>query len=275
MKSTKVQIIAKTMNIFGLNKLGLLINKIIHGNEYIRAINYHSTPKDLMDQFEKQMVYYGKNYSSVSKVDLKDLLNGKWNKDKLGLIISFDDGLESNYKYAKPILEKFNFQGWFFIPAGLVGTGNCKIKDETGSVLEKYMNWDQVKDLHTNHIIGSHTLTHQRLRNSLDKEFLRREINDSKNLLERKLNDKIDIFCWVGGERDSYSKKASDVIKENNYKYSFLTNHYPIKKNSNPMQLERTNIEADWPIYLIEFYTSFFMDRRYQKKRSEIKKLLE
>ena len=144
MKDKKVQVIAKTMNVLGLNDLGLFINRLIHGKKFIRAVNYHSTPEDFMYQFEEQMKYYNKHYSSVSKSDLNDLLNGNWKKDKPGLIISFDDGLESNYKHAKPILEKYNFQGWFFVPSGLIGSSYCKEEDSTGLITEKYMDWEQL-----------------------------------------------------------------------------------------------------------------------------------
>ncbi|MCC5803213.1 polysaccharide deacetylase family protein [Rossellomorea vietnamensis] len=274
MKSKKVLFLAKVMNLIGVSKIGLFINRIMHGNSYIRAVNYHSTPKEFMDQFEKQLKYYSKNYSPVSMQDLEELLSGNWDKDKPGLIISFDDGLETNYKYAKPLLEKYNFPGWFFIPAGLVGKGNCKKEDLTGKTTEKYMSWDQVKNLQKNHIIGCHTLTHQRLKSDLDKKTLQKEIFSSKLLFEKKLKEEINVFCWVGGEKEAYSSEASDIIKESNYKFSFLTNHYPIKKGNNPLQLERTNVEANWPIYLIEFYTSCFMDNRYRKKREEVKKLL-
>lgn len=274
MKCKKVLLTAKIMDILGITNLGLILNRVFHGNNYVRAINYHSTPKDFMDQFENQLKYYSKYYSPVSIKDLENILVGKWNKDKPGLIISFDDGLESNYKYAKPILEKYNFIGWFFVPAGLIGTGNCRIEDLTGDIQERYMDWGQVKDLYQNHIVGSHTLTHKRLKSELSESTLKKEIYDSKLLLETNLAGEIDVFCWVGGERGAYSKIAADIIKEVGYKFSFLTNHYPISMDNNPYQLERTNIETDWPIYLIKLYTSFFMDFRYRNKREETIKII-
>lgn len=263
------------MNSLGLNDFGIFINKVLYRNNYIRAINYHSTPEDFMSQFEKQLKYYSEHYYSVSKEELEDFLKGNWNKDKPGLIISFDDGLESNYKYAKPLLEKYGFKGWFFIPTGLIETGNCKSEHLTGQTSESYMNWEQVRELNKGHIIGSHTVTHRRLKKGLDKQTLKEEVGGSKLYLEKMVRGDIDVFCWVGGESGSYSKEASEIIKMSDYKFSFLTNHYPILMNNNPFQLERTNIEANWPIHLIKFYTSSFMDFRYRKKRNKIKKLLD
>src|SRR5699024_3251329 len=156
-------------------------------------------PEKFMSQFEKQLKYFSRRYYSVTEEDLSDFLNGRWNKDKPGLIISFDDGLESNYKYAKPLLEKYNFSGWFFIPTGLIGTGYCEKDHLTGEASEKYMDWSQVDDLIKNHVVGSHTVTHKRLSKKLDKSILKFEIKHSKKVLDERLNSDIDIFCWVGG----------------------------------------------------------------------------
>lgn len=275
MKPRKVLLLAKWAECLGFNSLGLLIYRIIYRNEWIRVINYHSTPEIHMYQFEEQIKYYSDNYCSVSKQDLWDLLEGRWSKDKPGLIISFDDGLESNYLCAKPILEKYGFIGWFFIPAGLIETGYCQKSDLTGSSSERYMSWTQVRDLHAHHVVGCHTLTHKRLGSDLSDTQLSREIEDSKLLLEEELGDEMDIFCWVGGEFTSYSKRAAEAIKEAGYCLSFLTNHYPVTKRSNPLLLERTNVEANWPISLVRFYTSALMDLKYWRKRREVRKIID
>jgi len=274
MKSKRVLQISKLVNFFKISGIGMYINNMIYKNNYIRAINYHSTPQENMVQFEEQLKYFSKHYTSVSKEDLKAFLEGKLKRRKPGLIISFDDGLESNYNNAKPLLEKYNFQGWFFIPSGLVESGNCKKEHLTGESSERYMNWDEVRDLNNTHVIGSHTHTHKRLSKSLSEKMLIQEIKYSKIELEKMTNSEIDVFCWVGGESESYSKEASSIIKESGYKFSFLTNHFPILPSENSLQLERTNIEADWPIHLVKFYMSPLMDLKYKKKRNNIKKLL-
>lgn len=275
MKNRKIKLIAKLTNILGLNKITTQMYKLSYGENYIRAINYHSTPENYMGQFEEQIKFFSENYVSVSKKDLELFLSGKWNKDKPGLIISFDDGLESNYKYAKQILDKYDFKGWFFIPAGLIEKGNCRAEDLTGNIAEKYMNWEQVKDLYKNHVIGSHTLSHKRLNSGLSESMLKKEIYDSKLLLEKKVEGEIDIFCWVGGEIGAYSKEASEIIKKSGYKFSFLTNHYPITMENNPLLLERTNVEADWPLDLVKLYMSPLMDLKYRKKRKYIRNLIK
>lgn len=240
---------------------------------YIRVINYHGTPKEFRNNFERQLAFYKKYFCSVNLEDLENLLNGKWEKEKPGLIISFDDGLKSNYTVAAPLLEKYGFTGWFFIPVGLIGTGKCKDFHHTGSEACSYMSWREITKLNKNHIIGCHTLTHCRLSNAISNEKLEQEIVESKKVLEDKLSSKNDIFCWVGGEEETYTAKAAKYIRETGYKYTFMTNNKLIFPGENRFQLQRTNIEVDWPLSLVKFYLSGIMDIIYIGKRNRVNKI--
>jgi len=240
---------------------------------YIRVINYHGTLKEFQDNFERQLSFYKKYFCSVNLEDLENLLNGKWEKEKPGLIISFDDGLKSNYDVAMPLLEKYGFIGWFFIPVGLIGTGKCKDFHHTGNKDCSYMSWREITKLNKNHIIGCHTLTHCRLSNEISNEKLEQEIVESKKILENKLNIKNNIFCWVGGEERTYTIKAAKYIREAGYKYTFMTNNKLIFPGENRFQLQRTNIEVDWPLSLVKFYLSGIMDIIYIGKRNRVNKI--
>ncbi len=273
MKEKKVVLFSKIMNIFGLVNLFFYFQKLKYKIKYIRAINYHGTPKKYQYNFENQLIFFKKNYSTVSLVDLENLLNGKWIKEKPGLIISFDDGLKSNYDVAMPLLEKYGFIGWFFIPVGLIGTGNCKLQDNTSNNDCGYMTWGNVIELSKRHIIGCHTLTHCRLFSNISEDKLESEIINSKKILEKKLKKKNKIFCWVGGEENTYTAKASKYIQKAGYKYSFMTNNELISYNTDRFHLQRTNIEADWSLHLVKFYLSGIIDIIYTKKRNRINKL--
>ncbi len=273
MKSKKILMISEMMNIFRLVNMLLYFQKLKYKNKYIRAINYHGTPKKYQYNFEKQLIFFKQNYATVNLIDLENLLNGKWEKEKPGLIISFDDGLKSNYTIAAPLLEKYGFTGWFFIPVGLIGTGRCKDFHHTGNKDCSYMSWREIFKLSQSHIIGCHTLTHYRLSNPISDEKLEQEIVESKKILEDKLNSKNNIFCWVGGEEETYTAKAAKYIYEAGYKYSFMTNNKLIFPGTNRFQLQRTNIEADWLLSLVKFYLSGFMDIIYTRKRNRINKI--
>ncbi len=88
---------------------------------YIRAINYHGVSEDTAGNFERQLAYYAERFTAVSLADLDRFFHLQhWDKKRPGLIISFDDGLSSNYSVAAPLLEKYGFHGWFFVPVDFV-----------------------------------------------------------------------------------------------------------------------------------------------------------
>jgi peptidoglycan/xylan/chitin deacetylase (PgdA/CDA1 family) len=68
-------------------------------------------------------------------------------------IITFDDGMLSQFTYAKPILDKYNFKATFYIICNSVDKGNR-------------LNWNNIQTLEKEgHEIGSHSMNHKRLRN--------------------------------------------------------------------------------------------------------------
>src|ERR1043165_5233388 len=83
------------------------------GGTFIRAVNYHDTPARSATNLEEHLRWYAKRFTPVGHADLdRFLATGEWGASRPGLIISFDDGLRSNYDVARPLLEKYGFPGW-------------------------------------------------------------------------------------------------------------------------------------------------------------------
>ena len=62
--------------------------------------------------FEEFIKYITTHYNVIS---LDDFYNKKFKKNTLNIAITFDDGYLNNYKYALPILEKYNVPACFYI----------------------------------------------------------------------------------------------------------------------------------------------------------------
>jgi peptidoglycan/xylan/chitin deacetylase (PgdA/CDA1 family) len=135
------------------------------------------------------------------------------------------------------------------------------------------MSWDELKDLSVKHVIGSHTFTHHRMNIKDSDDILKKEIINSKLLIEKKLNSEVDIFCWVGGEERTYTKKAAKYIDKAGYSYSFMTNTYPITKKTDSLQLQRTNIESFFPLEVVKFQLCGLLDLYYSFKRYRVNRI--
>ena len=104
----------------GLTSLSCQFQSFRYGTKFLRAVNYHATPRWFAQNLDVQFAYLARNYVSVNQNGLHRVLSGTWTASKPGVLISFDDGLYSNYEVAAPLLEKYGLTGWFFVPVGIV-----------------------------------------------------------------------------------------------------------------------------------------------------------
>lgn len=268
----------------------LAIQWKIFNHCYIRAINYHDTPAGTAHNFEKHLQFYRQHFSPVSLSDLNRFFESKeWWKDKPGLIISFDDGHRNNYDVAAPLLEKYGFTGWFFVPVDYINTPPKEQKEfaskhnfaplnsqtwqegyEDGRVA---LSWDELRELDKKHVIGCHTRSHHRMFASTSPEQLNNEIIEAKHILEQELQHSIDIFCWCGGEKNTYSSEAARYVRRAGYRYSFMTISAPILPSTDRLQLHRTNVESHMHINNVKFWLTGLMDVLYTPKRRQVNRI--
>jgi len=129
------------------------------------------------------------------------LLSNSFAEPVKAVIISFDDGILSQYTYAKPILDKYNFKVAFYIICNSVGK-------------EDRMLWDDILILaEEGHDIGSHSMNHKKLK--LSDEEMKYEIIESKKCLEKNGIDVTSFsFSYNGGDND---KNIIKIIADNYY----------------------------------------------------------
>ena len=139
-------------------------------------------------------------------------------------IITFDDGMLSQYTYAKPILDKYNFKATFYII--------CNSVDK-----ENRMNWNNIRTLEEEgHEIGSHSMNHKRL-STLSEEEERYEIIESKRCLQEK-----------GFNVTSFSFPYNDGDNNKNILKIVADNYYIARTASEPLtlfQYRSENVEND------------------------------
>jgi peptidoglycan/xylan/chitin deacetylase (PgdA/CDA1 family) len=92
--------------------------------------------------------------------------------------LTFDDGIESQYKNAAPILSSYNFKATYYI-----ATSNLGVCDPTISTVCYMTNSDVVALSSAGNEIGSHTVTHPYL-TSLTTTQLQSELKNSQDALQ-------------------------------------------------------------------------------------------
>jgi peptidoglycan/xylan/chitin deacetylase (PgdA/CDA1 family) len=112
-----------------------------------------------------------------------------------GVVITFDDGCETDLLIAAPRLLEHGLSATFYVTTGFVGKPG-------------YLSVQQLRELHgLGFEIGCHSMTHPYL-NDLDAQRLQREIVDAKSQLEEWLGAGIEHFSCPGGRYDVRVQKA-------------------------------------------------------------------
>jgi peptidoglycan/xylan/chitin deacetylase (PgdA/CDA1 family) len=275
--------LARILDLGGALRLCLFLQAALFRRS-IRIVNYHDVPPCHAGSLDAQLRYLRRRFVPATRMDLDALLTKKWRYKKPGLIITFDDGLRSHYEVAAPLLEKHGFQGWFFVPIGMLLTPPADQplaaaqrlvlhEHDTAHDPRVFMTIEQVRDLSRRHIVGCHTSNHVRLRSTLPDTELISEIVDARGELASIVGSEINSFAWVGGEEYAYSGEAARYIADA-YRYCFTTNTRLTRAGCNPLQLDRTHLEADFPRSLVRFQLSGIMDLLYAGKRRRVAALL-
>lgn len=165
--------------------------------------------------------------------------------------ITFDDGCETDWITAAPIVHEAGFQATFYITVGFLNRPG-------------YMSGAQLHELSsTGFELGCHSMTHAYL-NDLGPQQLHTEIVEARSKLEDIIGRKVEHFSCPGGR---YTEQAIEVAQEAGYR-SFATsrayaNHsstdrfrlgrVAIMRNTNQAEFEKTCTgENLWKIRLAE-----------------------
>ncbi len=274
--------LARALDATGVAGALLRLQRRWHG-PHLRIVNYHDVPASRASDFEAQLRFFAAHFEPVSQADLLALLRGEWRGRRPGLVISFDDGLRSHAEVAAPILERHGFAGWFLVPIAFVDAPATEqrafARAHQIQVLGDYadgrvaLSWDELRALDRRHVVGCHSWNHTRLSARLGSEELEREIPAAKRRLERELGHEVPVFCWVGGEEESYSAAAARAIREAGFRLSLMTNNAVVRPGADPLQLQRTNLEADFPPALLRFQLCGLLDLLYARKRGRVNRL--
>ena len=226
---------------------------------FVRVVNYHEVfPKDFAN-FKKQINWLGKHYTFVSFSEFREFLRGELLLQKPGLLLTFDDALESNYTVLYPFLREHGLHALFFVPVGLLGKNG-------------YMSSTQVKECLDSGIIdiGSHTINHRALVDDLSQSETDFEVIKSKHLLEKYLSTRIDSFCWPFGENNCYSIASFSAFLSAEYRFGFTTYSEPITTGTCSDCLPRTNLQTFWDVSEVAFQMSSYHDRRFRPRKCAI-----
>ncbi|UCC95032.1 MAG: glycosyltransferase [Candidatus Omnitrophota bacterium] len=179
----------------------------------------HSLPGILVskDSFIKQIQFFKRYYRVISMEDFIESIEGKRKLPRYSLLVTFDDGYQDNYTIAYPLLRQFGFAATIFLATDFIDSGMSP-EWEQESQNRKMLSWQEVTQMSKDSVyFGAHTQSHLLCPASHNERF-RREIEESKKVIETRVNRKVEAFAWPKG---AYIPEAIDYVKSAGYKCGF------------------------------------------------------
>lgn len=214
------------------------VSSIISGTERdLPVVMYHQLTKNpkksgkyvlTVEQFEKDLMFLmAKGYQSVTVKQLLDFSQGKGEVPEKAILITFDDGQETLYEYALPLLKKYGFTAVGFV-VGALADYYTEIDDH--NLNYSYLNWQQIKEMSDGNVIeieshsfdlhkntGNRSGIKKKKDESVEqyREFLCSDVAKMKTAMEKNTGKVPVAFAFPFG---SYSRESTEILKECGFK---------------------------------------------------------
>jgi peptidoglycan/xylan/chitin deacetylase (PgdA/CDA1 family) len=204
-------------------------------------INHEPTYVSYDTIFAEQMAYlYREGYTTISLNDFVAFQKGKASLPPNPIIVTFDDGFMSVYRYAFPVLKQHRMKATVFVTPD-PESGNFKKHAAVDSPLTP----EQMREMSDYGIaIESHGMTHRYL-TEMPPEIARWELEESKRVLEGIVYKPVQFLAIPSG---AYNRTVRWLAKEAGYKAVFGMMKGSNHARSDPYTLRRMVIARDFTL---------------------------
>jgi peptidoglycan/xylan/chitin deacetylase (PgdA/CDA1 family) len=233
-------------------------DKVYYRNKVV-VVTYHDVSPDVYSRFvitpqafSSQLDEFSeKHFHVITDKQFADFLHRRGQIPPNAVLLTFDDGYQTMYRYVLPILRAHHMQGTFFqIVASADKSDSSKL------------SWSEIKSMHEEGMaFGSHTydshyhvfIDHRPvaafntpiLRNGhmeTPAEYHERVYNDfvrARKRLSQAIGEPVTLFAWPYG----YGTWAATAIAhEAGYDSLFTTEYGAVSRHSNPSFIKRVDV---------------------------------
>lgn len=174
--------------------------------------------------FEEQIKYLAENnYYVPTWNELADFISGKVGLPEKSIILTVDDGDESFFRLAVPVLEKYNFYATSFLITSWYAD---RVTTYTSPVID-YQSHSN--DMHRAGSDGKGAML------TLDYSLACEDLQICKNVI----GDNCKIFCYPFGH---FNDRAKQILKDCGYTMAFTTQGGYVTPGMDPYELPRVRM---------------------------------
>jgi peptidoglycan/xylan/chitin deacetylase (PgdA/CDA1 family) len=253
----------------------------LHGAQIIRVLFFHHTPAEETQRFRDQLSWLRDHFNVIDFPTFTRLCDGSTmlQDGRPAALLTFDDGLVSNYEMAAPVLEEAGMRGLFFVvPQFSMRSG----ADARAFYVERVRNRPpgltamtpaQIRELaDRGHTIGNHTLTHARLSTSPEAEY-EAEILSSADIIESWIGRRVDAFSWPLLWNAITPRAYRMIVQRHPYCFTPCSGRMDMRIDS-PALVWRTSVETSYDLAEFRFKCSRLADHISARRRRRLVHLL-
>jgi peptidoglycan/xylan/chitin deacetylase (PgdA/CDA1 family) len=190
--------------------------------------------------FAAQLDWLERNDYHVIRLErLVDFLAGRTALPRRSVVITIDDGYESVYRYALPLLRKHGYPATLFVYTDFIGAGN------------EALTWPQLQEMAASGLIDvqAHSKTHRNLierapseNDAQYRQALESEVRPPRELLERKLGLPVREYAYPYGDANDL---VLDVLSRQHFQLGVTVTPGGNPFFAQPLMLHRTMIFGD------------------------------
>lgn len=177
-----------------------------------------------LEQFEKDLKFLkNKGYVTVTVNQLLDFVKGKCDLPEKAIMLTFDDGCETLYYYALPLLEEYGFTAVGFA-VGALADSYTELDDH--NLNYSCLNWSEIKEMCDGGIVDIQSHSYDLHKNTANRsgakkkkgetleqyrEFLSADASKMKDRMLKYAGKAPVAFAYPFG---SYSEESADILKK-------------------------------------------------------------
>lgn len=251
------------------NGVVLMYHHIVPDDVYATGIYAGNNAIIPISQFEDEMRYlYENGYTTLKMSEVNTYIRNGITLPQKTVVITFDDGYESNYMYAYPILQKYNLKANIAVVVISSLDAVSGSAESFDPVKQTHLSFEEMREMQASGLveIGSHSYNgHAYIKTAnsdFGKFFSQRKyltnlgrsetyyeyftrINDdlrlSKYILEKELGTVVSYFAFPYG---SFCEDAIKALQYNGFEVATTVAAGKISAESNVFLLNRKNVNA-------------------------------
>ncbi len=228
----------------------------------VRVLTYHRFGEIGRDpfcisrrDFESQIRFLAESKRAIGLEDLLRFVQGRHELAPGSALVTIDDGFESTFSEALPILRHHAVPAVAFVTPSLIEN-----PDAERTEAERYMTWKELEQLAEGGVVvGGHGYRHASF-GGLDFAQAKEQGVRARELLESRLGGTVVSFAYPFGTLRDFSDVTRCALAEAGYALVFTAQHGSVRAGMDPHELPRVKVENGDTIRLFESLCDGAMD---------------